>query len=86
MGTGPLRRLGSPHPVAVQADGDGTPAAVVINSRERTVVSVLEDWLVQDRWWTDHPVDRRYFELVLDPGRHAVVFEDRIDGDWSMHG
>ncbi len=85
MGTGPLRRLGSPQPVAVSTDDEGVPAAVVIDGRERSVVSVREDWLVQDLWWTENPVDRRYFELVLDPGRHAVVFRDR-DGAWSMHG
>lgn len=86
MGTGPLRRLGSPHPVTVRTDGESLPAAVVIDSRERSVVSIREDWLVQDQWWTESPVDRRYFELVLDPGRHTVVFHDRIAGDWSMHG
>ncbi len=85
MGTGPLRRLGSPQPVAVSTDDEGVPTAVVINGRERSVVSVREDWLVQDLWWTDSPVDRRYFELVLDAGRHAVVFHDRGPDTWLLH-
>ena len=29
-----------------------------------------------DRWWTDDPVDRRYFEVVLESGRNACVYRD----------
>ena len=46
---------------------------------------VRDEWLVQDRWWTDRPVDRHYFELVLDPGRVAVVFRDVRAGGWFAH-
>jgi hypothetical protein len=49
------------------------------------VVAVRDDWLVQDRWWTDRPVDRHYFELVLDPGRVAVVYRDNRAGAWFVH-
>jgi hypothetical protein len=49
------------------------------------VAAVRDEWLVQDRWWTDRPVDRHYFELVLDPGRVAVVFRDVRAGGWFAH-
>ena len=80
-----LRALGAPRPVRVAASGDGVPRAVTIDGRRRAVAAVRDDWLVQDRWWTDRPVDRRYFELVLDPGRVAVVYRDGITGDWLAH-
>ena len=35
-----------------------------------------EDWLVEDRWWTPKPLQRRYFELVLADGRNMVVFRE----------
>jgi hypothetical protein len=54
------------------------PAAV---NRVR-VVSVREEWRVVDRWWTEQPVRRRYFEVVLESGRNVVVFLDELGDRW----
>ena len=71
------RRLNEPCPELV-ACKRGVPAAV---NRAR-VVSVREEWRVVDRWWTEKPVRRRYFEVVLESGRNVVVFRDEQDGRW----
>ena len=85
MGARSLRPLGAPRPVRVIAGPRGVPHAVVQDGRRRLVTDVREDWLVQDRWWTDDPVDRHYFELVVEPGRHLVVFRDERQGIWLTH-
>jgi hypothetical protein len=41
-----------------------------------------EEWRVADRWWTEEPVERRYFEVVLESGRNVVVFHDERSGRW----
>jgi hypothetical protein len=46
------------------------------------VLSVREEWRVVDRWWTEEPVDRRYFEVVLESGQAAAVFHDEERGCW----
>lgn len=84
MGAGPLRRLGTPRQLTVRPGPDGAPTAVTVAGRGRRVIAVREDWLVQDLWWTDDPVDRHYYELVLEPGRHQVVYRD-ADGAWYGH-
>jgi hypothetical protein len=38
------------------------------------VESVREEWLVEDGWWTQKPLRRRYFELVLEDGSDVVIF------------
>jgi hypothetical protein len=48
----------------------------------RTLEAVLEDWVVEDRWWTEQPLRRRYLELVLTGGRNVVVFHDVEGGGW----
>jgi CO dehydrogenase/acetyl-CoA synthase delta subunit len=48
----------------------------------RAVESVRESWLVEDRWWTDVPLRRRYWEVVTDCGRDLVVFRDLVRGTW----
>jgi hypothetical protein len=37
---------------------------------------------VVDRWWTEEPVVRGYFELVLESGENTVVFHDGANGGW----
>ena len=71
-------RLARPRPIALELGADGLPVAV----GAKRVDSVLEDWLVEDRWWSDRPVRRRYMELVLDNGRCVLVFRDLNSGRW----
>jgi hypothetical protein len=68
--------VNAPRPALVEAAFDGTPCEV----NRRTVALVREEWRVVDRWWTEEPVDRRYFEVVLESGESTVVFHD--DGRW----
>lgn len=72
------KRLGRPRPVEV-VTGDGVFPVAYGATR---VESVLEDWLVEDRWWSDRPVRRRYLELVLENGRCVLVFRDLNTGRW----
>jgi len=65
-------RLNAPRPALVETAVSGEPRLV---DREQVVV-VREEWRVVDRWWTDDPVDRRYFEVVLESGRNVCVYRD----------
>jgi hypothetical protein len=73
-----MRRLSQPKRVEVELGVNGLPSAV----RRSAVHSVLEDWVVEDRWWTGRPLRRRYFELVLADGANVVVFRDLERGRW----
>jgi CO dehydrogenase/acetyl-CoA synthase delta subunit len=75
--TGP-RRLSVPRRVAVTAGNDGSPLEV----DSRTVDAVRESWLVEDRWWAERPLRRRYWEVVTTCGRDEVVFHDLENGRW----
>jgi hypothetical protein len=46
------------------------------------VEAVRESWLVEDRWWSDRPLRRRYWEVVSRSGRNLVVFHDQQGGGW----
>ena len=72
------RRLNAPRPALVEAHGNGIPHRV---NRQR-VATVREEWRIVDRWWTDEPVDRRYFDLVLETGENTVVYRDCDGGIW----
>ena len=51
----------------------------------REVDAVRESWLVEDRWWTDTPLRRRYWEVVTVDGRDLIVFRELADGRWFRH-
>jgi len=72
------RRLSVPRRVAVRAGEDGRPREV----EGREVDGVCESWLVEDRWWTERPLRRRYWEVVTTCGRNEVVFHDLVSGRW----
>ena len=72
------RRLNEPRPVLVESAFDGTPTRV----NRQPVALVREEWRVVDRWWTEEPVDRRYFDLVLESGENACVYRDEELGSW----
>ena len=51
-----------------------------VNRQE--VALVREEWRVLDRWWTDQPITRSYFEVVLGSGENAVVYRDEEAERW----
>ena len=72
------QRLNQPRPALVEVHADGTPCRV-----NRQGVGLLrEEWRIVDRWWTEEPVDRRYFDVVLETGENAVVYRDGDTGAW----
>ena len=71
-------RINAPRPALVEASPVGVPLRV---DRE-SVALVREEWRVVDRWWTEDPVVRGYFEVVLESGENTVVFHDGASGGW----
>ena len=72
------RRVNEPQPALVESGFDGTPALV----NRQSIAVVREEWRVVDRWWTEEPVSRRYFDVVLESGQQVVVFNDEERGSW----
>jgi hypothetical protein len=75
---GSVRRLATPRAVEVSTGEGGRPVAI----GGRAVEAVRESWLVEDRWWTDAPLRRRYWEVVTANGRDLVVYRDLQAGGW----
>ncbi len=66
-----------PRPIRVRAPA-GTPLAV----DGEPVEAVQESWLVEDRWWTERPIRRHYWEVVTARGRNLVVYYDLEARRW----
>jgi hypothetical protein len=66
------RALNTPRRARVRTDATGAPVEI----DGRAVEQVRESWLVEDRWWTERPLRRRYWEVLRAGGRNTVVFHD----------
>ena len=78
--TGP-RRLNEPESARVRVGDRGRPLTV----DGRCIDAVRESWLLEDRWWTERPLRRRYWEVVTIDGRDLMVFRDLEEGGWYRH-
>ena len=72
------RRLAEPRRVEVHASGEGRPVEV----DGRQIDAVRESWLVEDRWWSERPLRRHYWEVVTICGRNEIVFYDLQRDSW----
>jgi hypothetical protein len=70
------RRLALPRAARVRAAPGGQPLTV----DGQAIAHVRESWLIEDRWWTNEPLRRRYWELVSASGHDLVVFHDLAGG------
>ncbi len=67
----------APKPAKVRVE-HGKPVAVA----GVRVEEVREFWIVEDRWWTERPIRRHYWELNTLAGANVVVFHDKVADRW----
>jgi len=77
MKTDRLRAINTPRRVEVEIGAAGLPEMV----ERHAVESVGETWRIDDEWWR-LPISRRCVEVILDGGKHVVLFEDLTTGEW----
>ena len=49
----------------------------------KAVETIIEIWHVDDEWWRE-PISRRCVEVILEGGKHVVLYEDLTTNDWFM--
>lgn len=45
------------------------------------IEAIGEIWRVDDEWWRK-PISRRYVEVMLEGGRHTVLYQDLFTQAW----
>ncbi len=80
--TDPLRPLNTPRPIQVKVGARGEPRSVWMAKRLQPVAGLRDCWRIDDRWWTEQPVSRTYYELELANGEVLTLFHDRLGNQW----
>jgi hypothetical protein len=73
-----VKRLAEPKPAAIETGPDGRPETI----DGRPIEAIRESWLIEDRWWTELPLRRRYWEVVTADGRNLIAFRDLVRDRW----
>ena len=81
---GPInyRAVGLPAPLEVTEDGWQQPVSIALNRRILLVASVDDRWQVDDEWWRERPISRRYYQVTTADGRRLTIFRDQANGGW----
>lgn len=79
-----LRRLNAPRPIDVRLDSTSAPVALQRNGRWLNVIELLDRYRTDDRWWTEQPISRTYYELLLEDDRIVAIFHDEIEESWFL--
>ena len=56
-------------------------------TRSLTVTAINDLWQVDDEWWRETPISRRYYQVTAqDPAtqdeRRLTIFRDQLNGKW----
>jgi hypothetical protein len=73
-----MQRVYEPQPVSVRKGASGLPIMV----GRQAVQAINEDWVIEDYWWAETALRRRYFEVILENGRNMVIFFDLDTRQW----
>ena len=81
-GANALHPLNNPSPVQVREDDRGQPQAVRLRGAWLEVEAIEDTWLLEDEWWRDEPIERRYYTVQVDEGLQLTTFRDLRKGTW----
>lgn len=81
-GPGPLRPLNLPAPIAVEVDAHQSPVAITLHGRRLKVASIDDLWEIDEEWWREQPIARRYYQVTTEDGRQLTIFWDLVGNGW----
>ena len=91
-----FRSLNLPVPIEVVEDGTERPISVTLPparssrmtqkgrslTRSLMIASINDLWQVDDEWWRETPISRRYYQITTQDERRLTIFRDQLNGQW----
>lgn len=47
-----------------------------------TVTAINDLWQVDDEWWRERPISRRYYQITTQNDRRLTIFRDQLNAQW----
>ena len=59
---------------------------ISLRRRRLGVASVDDLWEIDEEWWRENPIVRRYYQVTTEDGRPMTIFHDLVSGEWYRQG
>jgi len=46
------------------------------------VTSINDLWQVDDEWWRERPISRRYYQITTQNEQRLTIFRDQLNAQW----
>ena len=56
------------------------PSSSKLGAQKITAINDL--WQVNDEWWREYPISRRYYQITTQNDRRLTIFQDGMNGNW----
>ena len=47
-----------------------------------SITAINDLWQVDDEWWRERPISRRYYQVTTQNDRRLTIFRDQLNGSW----
>jgi PHP domain len=69
-------------PVKVREDKQHVPVSVQVKGRTLNIASIDEVWEIDEEWWRERRIARRYYLVTTQAGVQITIFRDLVGGGW----
>ena len=69
-------------PMAVNADQHNVPMSVNIRGQCIAVRSVVDRWLIENKWSSEQAIRLMYYECLMSKGLRITVYQDLDSNRW----
>ena len=87
-----FRSMNLPVPIEVVEDGAERPVSITLpparfsrltkKGRSLIIASIDDLWQVDDEWWRERPISRRYYQVTTQDDRRLTIFRDQLNAQW----
>ena len=46
------------------------------------IIAINDLWQVDDEWWRERPISRRYYQITTQQDRRLTIFKDQLHAQW----
>ena len=50
--------------------------------RSLMIASINDLWQVDDEWWRERPISRRYYQITTRDEQRLTIFRDQLNAQW----
>ena len=59
-----------------------SPETKALSLTSLVITAINDLWQVDDEWWRERPISRRYYQITTQQERRLTIFKDQLHAQW----